>query len=218
MRGAVTVLLGVLCVATAAADIVDTFENGTDYGHWFGINQNTWFQTTGGKPGWWLNAVEGRGEPMFQFLPDPNNVFAGDYVAKRVTAFKVDLRADAGFDTKGSDGRRVTLRLYWTNGGQYTTGIEAYTAGAIMPKIGGGWKSYSFSIRASSETIPPGWTVWKGDGTPGTDADWQYLVRHVDQVQIIYGEIGYFFPVWTWNIGMDNARLITVDAAQPNGT
>jgi hypothetical protein len=213
VRKGMALLVATLWVAAAAADVVDTFENGTDIGNWFGINQNTWFRTEGGRPGWWLNAVEGRGEPMFQFLPDPNNAFAGDYAAKHVTGFSVDLRADAGFDSQGSDGRRITLRLYWTNGGQYTTGIEAYRTGGIMPKIGNGWQSYFFSIPAARATIPPGWTVWKGDGTAGTDEDWQYLVRHVDQVQIIYGEIGYMFPVWTWDIGMDNAHLLTARSA-----
>src|SRR5262249_13409410 len=127
----------------------------------------------------------------------------------------VDLRADAGFDTQGSDGRGVTLRVYWTNNGDYVTGIEARTVGAPIPDIGSGWHAYSFAIPAGSPTIPAGWPVGEGDGSPGRDADWRYVMTHVDQVQIQFGEVGYAFPIRTWNIGMDNAVLTTVP--EPRG-
>lgn len=95
-------------------------------------------------------------------------------------------------------------------GGEYAQGIEAWYTGATWPTIGAGWQPYSFPVPAASLTIPDGWNIYRGDGTPGTDADWQYLMHNVDQVQIIYGEIGYAFPIRTWNIGMDNAHLYTV--------
>jgi hypothetical protein len=204
------VLVGGLVVGLAAADVVDDFENGVNNGHWFGINDNTWLMPDGGNPGGWLKATEGRGEPLFQFLPDPTNVFAGDYVNKGVTGFSVDLRADTGFYSEYPEGCGVTLRLYWTNGGEYTQGIEAWYTGATWPTIGAGWQPYSFPVPATSAAIPDGWNIYRGDGTPGTDGDWQYLMHNVDQVQIIYGEIGYAFPIRTWNIGMDNAHLYAV--------
>ena len=45
--------LAVLTIGAAQAigDVVATFEDGVDLGNWFGINDNTWFQTTGGRPG-----------------------------------------------------------------------------------------------------------------------------------------------------------------------
>ncbi len=166
--------LACMCGTPAAlANVVDDFENGTNFGHLLGTNSaNTDLRSTGGNPGWWLHALEGMGEPLFQFLPDPNNVFAGDYASRGVTGFRVDLRADTGFDQQDPEGCGVTLRLYWTNGGNYLTGIEAYVAGPVRPPIGGGWYSYTYSIPAASPTIPADWTVWEGNGTPGTDADW----------------------------------------------
>ncbi|HVP10043.1 MAG TPA: PEP-CTERM sorting domain-containing protein [Phycisphaerae bacterium] len=199
--------------AQAVGDVVADFENGINNGNWFGINQNTWIMPTGGNPDAWLKATEGRGEPEFQFMPDPTNVFAGDYVSKGVTGFSVDLRADRGFDMEGSDGIGETLRLHWTNGGDYITGIEAWYTGPASPTIGAGWQSYYYPIPSSSLTIPAGWTIYEGNGTPGTDADWQFLMHNIDAVELIYGEIGYAFPVRTWDIGMDNVRLITPEPA-----
>ena len=214
MRARCIWLAGAAGLAIAAlparADVTDDFEGGVNQGQWLGTNpNNTTIHETGGDPGGWLNALENMGEPLFQFLPDPNDVFAGDYAARGVIGLTVDLRADAGFNTQQPEGRGVTLRLYWTNHNNYPEGLEAYSAGPLLPAIGGGWQSYAFPIPATSATIPAGWTLWEGNGTPGTDADWQYLMHNVDQVQIIYGEIGYFFPIRAWNIGMDNVRLVT---------
>ncbi len=210
MRPLSSLLVALLAIAPATADVLDDFENGTNHGNWLGVNQNTWLKPTGGNPDWWLNAVENMGEPLFQFLRDPGNVFAGDYVAEGVSGFSVDLRADAGFSQDNPEGCGITLRLYWTNGGQYPLDIEAWYAGDTWPKLGTGWKSYMFPLPAASPTIPDGWTVYRGDGSPGVDADWQYLMHNIDQVQIQYGEIGYMFPIRSWNIGMDNVRLLTV--------
>jgi hypothetical protein len=206
-----------LCLATLAvmslggtrllANVVDDFENGANHGHWTAAQWT--LEATGGNPGGWFHAHENRGEPLFTFLPDPNNIFSGDYVSKGVTQFTVDLRADAGFNQENPDGRGTVLRLDWTNNGDYLTGIEAWYTGALLPEIGTGWHSYSYPIPAASSAIPAGWTIFEGNGTPGTDADWQYLVRHIDQVIIQYGEIGYAFPVRLWDIGMDNVTLVT---------
>ena len=215
MRAVSVSLLSLLVVTFGAtsvlANVVDDFENGTNYGNW--VASQWTIESTGGNPGGWFHAHERRGEPTFQFLPDPSNVFAGDYASEGVTGLTVDLRADAGFNQEDPEGRGTTLRLDWTDNGQYVTGIEAWYTGDLVPTIGGGWQSYFYPIPATSTTIPAGWTIFEGDGTPGTDADWQYLMRHIDQVVIQYGEMGYAFPIRLWDIGMDNVTLVTPEPA-----
>ncbi len=48
----------------------------------------------------------------------------------------------------------------------------------------------------------------RGDGTPGTDADWQALMSDVETLGVELGTPGYFYPFWLWDIGLDNCRLV----------
>jgi hypothetical protein len=208
-RLCVAIACAAFAPSTAHADVVADFENGINNGNWFGNVGGNQLQATGGDPGGYWNAIGGRGEPFFETPVDPRNPFAGDYVAKGVTAFSCDLRADTGFTQSDPDGRNVTLHLFWTNSGDYVTGIDAYFLGDIVPVIGAGWKHYAFDVPANSSTIPADWVVTEGDGTPGTDADWQYLMHNVDHVEVMFGAVGYGFPSRSWNTGLDNATLVT---------
>jgi hypothetical protein len=49
--------------------------------------------------------------------------------------------------------------------------------------------------------------VTKGDGTPGTDADWQALMHDVETLGVELGEPGFFYPFGIWDIGLDNCRV-----------
>jgi hypothetical protein len=46
-----------------------------------------------------------------------------------------------------------------------------------------------------------------GNGRPGTDADWQALMRDVETVGLELGAPGYFYPFWIWDLGLDNVRI-----------
>ena len=62
--------------------------------------------------------------------------------------------------------------------------MNAYYIGADISKLPVGWHTYEFPINASSPTIPPGWVVTKGNGRPGTDADWQALMGDVETLGV----------------------------------
>ena len=47
----------------------------------------------------------------------------------------------------------------------------------------------------------------KGNGRPGTDADWQALMHDVETLGVELGEPGFFYPFGIWDLGLDNARI-----------
>src|SRR6266705_3299596 len=77
--------------------------------------------------------------------------------------------------------------------------VDAYYVGTDISHFPPGWQTYSFRIDAASPVIPPGWVVTRGNGRPGTDADWQALMRDVETVGLELGTPGYFYPFWIWD-------------------
>ena len=91
--------------------------------------------------------------------------------------------------------RAMTLDLNTTLGtGDFTKGVDAYYIGTDISKLPVGWQTYEFPVNASSLTIPSGWVVIKGNGQPGTDADWQALMQDVETIGVELGEPGFFYP------------------------
>jgi hypothetical protein len=92
--------------------------------------------------------------------------------------------------------------------GDFSQGLEAYRIGRDISTLPVGWKSYSFALSATSSSIPPGWVLLRGDGTQGTDADWQRLMEDVETIGFELGKSGFAYPVLNgWDLGLDNVRI-----------
>lgn len=200
--------------ASVRADVIDTFDNGVNLGTWrLTSNPGRLYQIepSGGNPGAYLHGQVAAAVPTW-YIDQPNgNPFTGDYAAEGVSAFSYDMNISGGVQVPD---RNVTLHLYTTLGtGDPVQGIEGYSIGDDISEYRPEWLHHAYPLDAASATIPAGWVVFEGDGTPGTDADWQALVRHVENVTIALGTPGFFYPnLNVWDLGLDNVQLTTVPA------
>ena len=204
-----------LCGASAArADFTDTFDNNTNAGGWvfttnpLRLNQ---IEPTGGKPGAWFHGTANQGAPSVQTPVDDftgapliDSPFVGDYASRGVTHLSVDAQTING----ENDRRGFSIALYDWAGGDFDNAIQAFESNSPIPKPDGGWRSFNFDVRSSASRIPSGWTVLRGDGQPATGADWATLMHEVDQVQFVWGEFRFAYPLHTvWDMGIDNVAI-----------
>jgi hypothetical protein len=160
---------------------------------------------SGGNPGAYLHGQVFTPVPVW-YVPlgtSPTH-FLGNYYAQHVGEISFDLNIFSG--TQAPD-RAITLDLLSTLGtGDFSQGVEAYKIGANISILPVGWKQYSFSLDATS--IPPGWVVLRGDGSPGTDADWRRLMQDVETIGFELGKPGFAYPALNgWDLGLDNVRI-----------
>lgn len=199
-------LLALLAIARARAGFVETFENASDEGDWhLTVNPPT-VEPDGGNPGAYLRASADAAVPTW-YVPmnTPTTYFLGDLASHKLGSLSVDINVFSGVEVPD---RAVTLDLNTTLGtGDFTKGVDAYYVGEDISKLPVGWHRYIFPVQADSPTIPPGWVVTKGDGTPGTDADWQALMQDVETLGVELGTPGYFYPFGIWDLGLDNCRV-----------
>ncbi|MGI8924085.1 MAG: PEP-CTERM sorting domain-containing protein [Fimbriimonadales bacterium] len=84
-----------------------------------------------------------------------------------------------------------------------------------MPLLGEGWKSLSFNIDSSSNTLPTGWlTIALGPNSP-QNPDWNDVITDVDQLGYSRGDPEFFFIFQMWEIGMDNNGIQMVPEPLP---
>src|SRR5205814_9799777 len=77
-----------------------------------------------------------------------------------------------------------------------------------LPEPPVGWQTYSFPVDANSPTIPQGWVFTRGDGTPGTDAEWSPFLHCIDLTSIGFYKPGFAYPGFgTWILGIDNIEI-----------
>jgi len=200
--------------STVRATVVDTFDNNTNLGTWrLTTNPNMLYQIepSGGNPGPYLHGQVSTAIPTW-FINNPaGNPFVGNYAAEGVTSFSFDMKISGGVQVPG---RNMTLHLFTTLGtGNPSQGIEAYFVGTDISTFPIGWHNYAYSIDAASLSIPAGWVVMKGNGNPGTGADWHNLMTHIENVTMALGTPGFFYPnLNVWDLGLDNVTLTTVPA------
>jgi hypothetical protein len=204
--------LSLLFVAAAArADFVETFDNGNDDGDWHLTSDPSRLlriEPTGGNSGAFLHGQFAGAVPTW-YVPygTANTHFLGNFYADHVTEMSFDINIFSG--TQAPD-RNMTLDLRTTLGtGDFTKGLEAYYVGtdiSILPK---GWHTYDYKLNATSSVIPAGWVLLRGNGSPGTAADWRKLMSDVETLGVELGTPGFAYPsLGVWDLGLDNARIV----------
>lgn len=188
------------------AGFVETFDNGSNNGDWHLTVNPATIEPDGGNPGPYLRATADAAVPTWYVpLDTPSTFFLGDYVQKKVGTLSFDINIFSGVEVPD---RAMTLDLKTTLGtGDFSKGVDAYYIGTHISKFPVGWRSYEFAVDATSPAIPSGWVVTKGNGKPGTDADWQALMHDVETLGVELGEPGFFYPFGIWDLGLDNPRI-----------
>jgi hypothetical protein len=202
----VTPLLLLIGCLTLHAGFVETFDNGSDNGDWHLTVNPPMLETDGGNPGAYLRATADAAVPTWYVpLGTESTYFLGNFADKKVGTLAFDINIFSGVEVPD---RAMTLDLNTTLGtGDFTKGVDAYYIGTDISQLPLGWQTYEFPVNAASLAIPPGWVVTKGNGRPGTDADWQALMHDVETLGVELGEPGFFYPFGIWDLGLDNARV-----------
>jgi hypothetical protein len=194
----------------ASGAFIETFSNGGDDGNWH-LTDNPdrllRIESGGGNPGASLHGQVFTPVPVW-YVPlgtSPTH-FLGNYSAQGIGRIGFDLDIFSGTQAPN---RAITLDLLTTLGtGDFSQGLEAYRIGRDISTLPVGWKTYSFALSATSSSIPPGWVLLHGDGTPGTDADWQRLMENVETIGFELGKPGFAYPALNgWDLGLDNVRI-----------
>ena len=194
-----------LAMPAVHAGFVETFDNDSNNGDWHLTVSPATIEPDGGNPGPYLHATADAAVPTWYVpLGTWPTYFLGNFVGRQVGTLAFDINIFAGLEVPD---RAVTLDLNTTLGtGDFSKGVDAYSVGTDISKLPVGWHTYEFPVHATSPTIPAGWVVTKGNGKPGTDADWQALMQDVETMGVELGEPGFFYPFWIWDLGLDNAR------------
>ena len=193
-------LLGLLALTTTAAaqSTVETFTGGSNEGGWtWGIGCES-ILTSGGNPGHYLGQSCLDTFAAQPHTTDPSSDFCGDWRARGVQHFGVDL-----ITTHVNFPFQRELHLILSNGSEAVFLGHGELDG--VPQVGAGWKSLDFVIDAQSATLPAGWEIHTGTGND--DADWNAVITNVTEVRLFYGYPFDFFVFDQWFTGMDNVRL-----------
>jgi hypothetical protein len=198
---------------------VETYDDGTDVGLWHcSAGAARIIETSGGNPGAYLQqggfssaiptwaSVSTRFQPG---VPDPykiDSIYTGDWTALGVTGITVDLNV-IHVATWATD-RAVTLELLQMDETGFNVNYDATYTLPDLPNPPVGWQTYSFPVDANSPTIPEGWVFTRGDGTPGTDAEWSPFLHRIDLTSIGFYKPGFAYPsLGTWILGIDNIEI-----------
>ena len=193
LRAALLVLLATPAFATGTSV---PFDNAVNVGGWtYGPPSS--FPSSGGNPGWWLNAAPDTFAPQLR-TTSLHSPFTGNWRSDEVVSVGVDLIT---VSTQFPASRPLSVIL--TGGG----GCRIYFVGSnLVPQPGAGWKGFDFVIPSQSMTMPAGWAVLDGP-CADPNAAWNAVITDVTQVNFFYGDPTFFFIFDIWNVGADNPRI-----------
>ena len=135
-----------------------------------------------------------------------DSIYTGDWTSLGVTSITADLNI-IQVASWGTD-RAVTLELLQMDETGFNVTYDATYTLPDLPQPPVGWQTYSFPVNANSPTIPEGWVFTRGDGTPGTDAEWSQFLHRIDLTSIGFYKPGFGYPGFgTWILGIDNIEI-----------
>jgi hypothetical protein len=219
LRASVFCLITMGTVAATRASFIETYDDGTDVGLWHcNLGVPRIIEASGGNPGAYLQqggfsthvpiwaSVSTRYQPGFNDTYKIDSIYTGDWTSLAVTSITVDLNI-IQVASWGTD-RAVTIELLQMDETGFNVNYDAtYTLPDLTePPVG--WQTYSFPVNANSPTIPEGWVFTRGDGTPGTDAEWSPFLHRIDLTSIGFYKPGFAYPGFgTWILGIDNIEI-----------
>jgi hypothetical protein len=225
-RAAVAVLLAVgLATPAGAVEVrttfVETFETGTNEGEWTFGTGNEFFVDMNGNPGRYL-----RDSSLVTFTPRAStsfgvaSAFTGDYRARGVESVGIDLAIASASGNVSS--RTLSLILLNDNGTPFDLADDfgAYTVTSLpLPPVGVAglnsptdilqWVSYDIPVPSQANSLPAGWS-WISRNTLRPSGGWARLVRDVDHLGFIFGDPALLYPLFNWDVALDNPRITTV--------
>src|ERR1043165_3455799 len=198
---------------------IETYDDGTDVGLWHcSVGASRIIEISGGNPGAYVQqggfstAIPTWGSISTRFQPgviDPyknDSIYTGDWTSLGVTGITADLKV-IQVATWATD-RAVTLELLQMDESGFNVTYDATYTLPDLPEPPVGWQTYSFPVDANSPTIPEGWVFTRGDGTPGTDAEWSPFLHRIDLTSIGFYKPGFGYPsLGTWTLGIDNIEI-----------
>jgi hypothetical protein len=219
LRASVPCLITVSTVAATQANFIETYDDGTDVGIWnCSLSVPRIVEASGGNPGAYLQqggfsthvptwfSVSTRYQPGFNDTYKNDSIYTGDWTSLGVTSITADLNI-IQVASWGTD-RAVTLELLQMDETGFNVTYEATYTLPDLPEPPVGWQTYSFPVDANSPTIPEGWVFTRGDGTPGTDAEWSPFLHRIDLTSIGFYKPGFAYTGFgTWILGIDNIEI-----------
>jgi hypothetical protein len=198
---------------------IETYDDGTDVGLWHcSVNVPRILEPSGGNPGAYLQqggfsshvptwaSISTRFQPGVNDTYKIDSIYTGDWTSLGVTSITVDLNV-IQVATWATD-RAVTLDLLQMDETGFNVTYDATYTLPDLPDPPVGWQTYSFPVNANSPTIPQGWVFTRGDGTPGTDAEWSPFLHRIDLTSIGFYKPGFAYPgLGTWILGIDNIEI-----------
>ncbi len=192
------IALTLLTSLSTAQSYVEDFTGGSNEGGW------TWnipcesIVTSGGNPGSYLRQTCIDTYAPQPATTDPGSVFCGDWQARGVSHFGVDLLT---VSTQFPFERELFLMLFSGSRAAYL----GHGDPDGVPQTSVGWSSLDFVIDSQSTTLPEGWAIWNGTGND--DSDWNAIISSVDKVVLHYGDPTWFYVYDIWVTGLDNPRI-----------
>jgi hypothetical protein len=185
---------------------IETYDDGTDVGLWHcSVNAPRILEASGGNPGAYIQqggfstSVPTWASISTRFQPgvsDPykiDSIYTGDWTSLGVTSIAADLNV-IQVATWATD-RAVTLELLQMDETGFNVNYDATYTLPDLPDPPVGWQTYSFPVNANSPTIPEGWVFTRGDGTPGTDAEWSVFLQRIDLTSVGFYKPDLLIPV-----------------------
>ena len=209
---------------------IETYDDGTDVGIWnCSLSVPRIIETSGGNPGAYVQqggfsthvptwfSVSTRYQPGFNDTYKNDSIYTGDWTSLGVTSLTADLNIiQAG--GWGPD-RAVTLELLQMDDTGFNVNYEATYTLHDLPNPPVGWHRYSFRVNANSPRIPHGWVFTRGDGSPGTDAEWSPFLHRIDLTSIGYYKPGFAYVGFgAWILGIDNIEIAFQAGPTPTPT
>jgi hypothetical protein len=209
---------------------IETYDDGTDVGLWHcSVGAPRIIETSGGNPGAYLqqggfsSSIPTWASISTRFQPGVNDpykidsIYTGDWTSLGVTGITADLNV-IHVATWATD-RAVTLELLQMDETGFNVNYDATYTLPDLPEPPIGWQTYSFPVDANSPTIPQGWVFTRGDGTPGTDAEWSPFLHRIDLTSIGFYKPGFAYPsLGTWTLGIDNIEIDFQPGQSPTPT
>jgi hypothetical protein len=206
-------------LATTHASFIETYDDGTDVGLWHcSVGVPRIIEISGGNPGAYLQqggfgtsiptwaSISTRFQPGVNDPYKIDSIYTGDWTTLGVTRIVADLNV-IQVATWATD-RAVTLELLQMDETGFNVNYDATYTLPDLPEPPIGWQTYSFPVDANSPTIPQGWVFTRGDGTPGTDAEWSPFLHRIDLTSIGFYKPGFAYPsLGTWILGIDNIEI-----------